>query len=313
MNRPRLPNSAEFALIGNTVIWGATFILVKSALDAVSAILFLALRFSLATAALLLLFRNQLFFKRDAAEVSLGPLATRPIAKRAYPALLIGLFLFLGYFFQTEGLRYTSAPKSAFLTGLTSVLVPFIASTVYGIRPRLVEIFGLLTALAGLALMTLPGASHGPGGRINVGDVLTLFGAAAFAAHIVTLGHFSGSVRFEVLSVLQVGTAAVLALTVFPWAETPRLEWQPAVLWAILITGLFATALAFTVQAWAQRHTTSTRTALIYMLEPVVAWLTSYLLAGEGLSWPGAAGAALILSGVLMVELKPVNGRQHPL
>ncbi len=156
--------------------------------------------------------------------------------------------------------------------------------------------------------MTLPGAS----GSINRGDVLTLFCAVAFAAHIVTLGHFSRSMRFELLSVTQVGTAAVLALTLFPWAETPRVEWQPAVLWAILITGLLATALAFTVQAWAQKFTTSTRTALIYMLEPVVAWMTSYLLAGEGLSRRGAAGAALILGGVLLVELKPVNPWQHP-
>ena len=82
--------------------------------------------------------------------------------------------------------------------------------------------------------MTLPGAS----GSINRGDVLTLFGAAAFAAHIVTLGHFSRSMRFELLSVVQVGTAAVLSFALFPWAETPHVEWQPAVLWAILITGL---------------------------------------------------------------------------
>jgi drug/metabolite transporter (DMT)-like permease len=280
--------------VGNTIVWGATFTVVKNALGGVSAILFLAVRFSLATAALVFIFRK--------------PLAHHSW-KNAAPGLLAGLFLFLGYLFQTQGLRYTSAPKSAFLTGLTSVLAPLFASSVYGIRPRISEVFGLLTAMVGLGLMTLPDAS----GSINRGDVLTLFGAAAFAAHIVTLGHFSKDVRFELLSVAQVGTAAVLAITLFPWAETPRLEWQPAVLWAILITGLLATALAFTVQAWAQKFTTSTRTAVIYMLEPVVAWLTSYLLAGEGLSRPGAAGAALILGGVLLVELKPVNRWQHPL
>jgi drug/metabolite transporter (DMT)-like permease len=169
--------------------------------------------------------------------------------------------------------------------------------------------------MAGLAFMTLPGAGQPPGGLlggVNRGDVLTVCCAAAFAAHIVTLGHFSRTVGFEVLSVIQVGTAAALALTLFPWAESPRIEWKPAVLWAILITGILATALAFTVQAWAQRSTTSTRTALIYMLEPVVAWFTSYLLAGEGLTRSGAAGAALILGGVLLVELKPATTRQHP-
>lgn len=285
---------AELALVVNTIVWGATFTLVKNALGGVSAILFLALRFSLAAAVLAIVFRKP-FFQRGA-------------WKGAAPGVLVGVFLFLGYLFQTQGLRYTSAPKSAFLTGFTSVLAPLLASFVYGIKPRISEVLGLLTALAGLGLMTLPGAS----GSINRGDVLTLVCAAAFAAHIVIQGHFSKNVGFELLSVAQVGTAAVLSLTLFPWAEKPRIDWQPAVLWAILITGLLATALAFTVQAWAQRFTTSTRTALIYMLEPVVAWTTSYLLAGEGLSRPGAAGAALILGGVLLVELKPVNGRQHP-
>jgi drug/metabolite transporter (DMT)-like permease len=294
MRHKAIPNRAELALVFNTIVWGATFTLVKSALGGISPILFLALRFSLATAALAILFRK--------------PLSQRANWKAAAPGLLVGLFLFLGYLLQTQGLRYTSAPKSAFLTGLTSVLVPLFVSSVYGIKPRISELFGLLTALAGLALMTLPGVS----GAINRGDILTLFGAVAFAAHIVSLGHFSRGIGFEVLSVAQVGMAAVLAIALFPWAETPRVQWQPAVLWAILITGLLATALAFTVQAWAQRYTTSTRTALIYMLEPVVAWMTSYLLAGEGLSRQGAAGAALILGGVLLVELKPVNPRQHP-
>jgi drug/metabolite transporter (DMT)-like permease len=81
------------------------------------------------------------------------------------------------------------------------------------------------------------------------------------------------------------------------------------VVWAILVTGILATALAFTLQAWAQRHTTSTRTALIYMLEPVFAWLISYWFAGEGLGSRGAAGAALILGGVALVEVKPAAVR----
>jgi drug/metabolite transporter (DMT)-like permease len=83
------------------------------------------------------------------------------------------------------------------------------------------------------------------------------------------------------------------------------------VVWAILITGLLATALAFSVMAWAQRYTSAARTALIFMLEPVVAWITSYAIVGEGLSGRAAAGAALILGGVAMAELKPLNPRPH--
>jgi drug/metabolite transporter (DMT)-like permease len=291
---PRSARLPELALLLNTILWGTTFTVVKNAIGFVSPLLFLALRFTLATAALAILFRKAI--------------VRRESWNGAWPGLLVGTFLFLGYVFQTQGLRYTSAPKSAFLTGLTSVLAPLFSSSVYGIRPRVSEGLGLLAALAGLGLMTLPDAS----GSINRGDVLTLLGAAAFAAHIVSLGHFSRTMRFEVLSVAQVGTAGAWAVVLFPWAETPYTDWRPSVFWAILITGLLATALAFTVQAWAQRFTTSTRTALIYMLEPVVAWITSYLVAGESLTRLGMAGAALILGGVMLVELKPATRRQHP-
>jgi drug/metabolite transporter (DMT)-like permease len=84
------------------------------------------------------------------------------------------------------------------------------------------------------------------------------------------------------------------------------------VVWAILITGLLCTALAYTIQSWAQRHTTSTRTALIFALEPVVAWATSYVVAGVGLSGRGAVGAAFILGGVVLVEMKPPKPAAHP-
>jgi drug/metabolite transporter (DMT)-like permease len=306
--------TAELALVGNTLVWGATFLLVKSALGDISALLFLALRFSLATAALALLFRK--------------PLAAPQGRKGWRAGVLVGTFLFLGYLFQTMGLRFTSAPKSAFITGLTSVMVPLLGSFVYRIRPRLSEWCGILTAIVGLGLMTLPAAGlpgaalPGSIGAVNRGDILTFFCTIAFGAHIVTLGHYSKRMGFELLSVAQVGTAAVLSLALCiagslaagssglrTWAESPYVEWRPAVVSAILITGLFATALAFTVQAWAQKYTTHTRTALIYMLEPVVAWATSYLLAGEGLTRRAAAGAALILGGVLLVELKPFNQR----
>jgi drug/metabolite transporter (DMT)-like permease len=155
--------------------------------------------------------------------------------------------------------------------------------------------------------MTLPGVF----GRVGMGDLLTVCCAAGFAAHIVTLGHFREKMEYELLSVSQVGISAVLGWALVPFAEAPRVAWRPAVVWAILITGLLCTALAFSIMAWAQRYTSSTRTALIFMLEPVVAWITSFVTAGEGLSACAAAGAALIMGGVAMVELKPLNPQPH--
>jgi drug/metabolite transporter (DMT)-like permease len=283
---------AEAALVANTVVWGATFVMVKSALADVSPLLFLALRFSFATLCLLVIWRPD--WKGGFRQWGGG--------------VLIGTFLFSGYLFQTLGLQYTSPPKSAFLTGLASVMVPLLAALVYKNRPLVSELLGIVTATAGLGLMTL----NGPIGSMGRGDVLTVLCAVAFAGHIVTLGHYSERMSFETLSVTQVGTAAVWAGSLFWWAEPRHLVWRPAVVYAILVTGLLATALAFTVQAWAQRYTTSTRTALIYTLEPVFAWLTSYWLVGEGLSKRAAAGAALILGGVVLVEMKPLSSRLHP-
>jgi len=290
VNRRR---AAEAGLIVNVIIWGATFVVVKAALRDVSPILFIALRFTLATAVLLAAFRGAALPWRSWKTAGAGALA--------------GAFLFSGYVFQTMGLRLTTAPRSAFITGLTSVAVPFLSALVFRVKPQVSEVVGVLIATAGLALMTLPGVL----GPMGLGDLLTVCCAAGFAAHIVTLGHFSEKMSYELLSVSQIAAAAVLGWTLFSWVERPRVAWRPAVVWGILIRGLLATALAFSIMAWAQRYVSPARTALIFMLEPVIAWLTSYWLAGEGLSGRAAAGAALILGGVAMVELKPLNPRQH--
>jgi len=296
---------AELALLFNVVIWGTTFVLVKSALRQISPVLFLAIRFSLATVALMVIFRGA--GKWRAAGRSRVTGRSPVTGKMLAAGSMIGVFLFAGYLLQTVGLKTTSPPKSAFLTGLATVMVPLLAALVYSIKPRISEVAGVLAATLGMGLMTL----EGPIGSISRGDLLTFGGAVAFSAHIVATGHFAEQIGYEVLSVTQVGAAALSALSLVWWVETPRLQWQPLVVWAILITGLFCTAPAFTIQAWAQHYTTSTRTALIYALEPVVAWITSFCIAGEGLSGRAAGGAAFILSGVLLVEMKPSNPRKH--
>jgi drug/metabolite transporter (DMT)-like permease len=280
---------ADAALAGNTLIWGSTFVLVQSALKDISPILFLAIRFTIASVALALLFRGRAQYRPSRG------------------GLLAGACLFAGYLFQTVGLQFTTASKSAFITGLAIPLVPLLGSLVYFHRPRFFEMAGVVCATTGMGLMTLQGDSL----KIGRGDLLTFFCAVAFAAHIVAVGHYSGRISYESLSFMQVAAAAVLALSTFWWVEAPVLRLSPVVVVALALTGLLATALAFTVQAWAQQHTTATRTALIYSLEPVVAWFTSYWLVGETLSRRAVVGAGLILSGILLVELKRVHSREH--
>jgi drug/metabolite transporter (DMT)-like permease len=276
---------ADLALVGNTLAWGSTFVVVKRTIEGVSPLLFLAMRFAIATAALVLLF----------------PRAWRGGQAGVRAGLLAGCFLFSGYAFQTFGLRLTSPAKSAFITGLSVPLVPLVAALVYRIGPRWIEIAGICCATFGLGLLTLPGASL----AIGRGDLLTLCCAVAYAAHIVTIGHYSGGVPFETLAVAQVATSAVLAGASFWWFEPPVVQWSGGMIAATLFAGLVATAAAFTVQAWAQQYTTSTRTALIFALEPVFAWITSFIVIGERLSGRMACGAVLILAGILLVELKP--------
>ena len=280
---------ADVALAGNTIIWGSTFVLVQAALKHISPILFLTIRFSIATLALALIFRGR---------ARLTP--TRG-------GLITGGCLFAGYLFQTVGLQFTTASKSAFITGLAIPLVPLLTCLVYFSRPRLFELAGAVCATAGMGLMTLQGDSF----SIGRGDWLTFLCAVAFAAHIIAVGHYSGRMTFESLSLVQLTVAAALGGVTFWWVETPVMQVTPVVIAALCITGLLATALAFTVQAWAQQHTTPTRTALIYSLEPVVAWLTSFWLLGEVLSRRAIAGAAMILCGILIVELKRVHSTTH--
>jgi drug/metabolite transporter (DMT)-like permease len=162
-------------------------------------------------------------------------------------------------------------------------------------------------ATVGTGLLSLEGQTF----AINPGDLLTIGCAFAFALHILVLGHYSGRIRYESLSFLQIAAAACYSAGSFWWLEEVKLIWSGAVALALVVGGVFSTAVAFTVQSWAQQYTTPTRTALIFSLEPVFAWLTSYVVEGEVLSGRAATGAALILAGIVLVEMKPRSVGKH--
>ena len=277
----------DLSLVGVCLIWGATFILVKQALADISTLLFLTLRFTAATVVLALIFHKQ--FRAPNLRLSL----------RA--GLLAGLCLFSGYVLQTFGLKFTSASKTGFLTGLYIPLVPLFSSLVYKKIPQISELCGIAAAFAGMALMTIQSDLR----DINRGDLLVAGCAVVYAFHILLLGRFAGSSNLGVLIVAQIATGMGVGWGTFWWAEPVRVAWTTPVLVALVVTSLFATALAFSVQTWAQRWSSPTRTALIFSMEPVFAWATSYILAGEVLSVRATLGAVLILGGILLVELKP--------
>ena len=292
---------AEWALAAVTILWGSSFTLVKQALDDVSVMLFLTLRFALAGLVLFTLYRRPLL--ADWRETRTG----------LRGGLWCGLLLTGAYLLQTYGQRYTTPARSGFLTALNVVMVPILMALVYRTMPRWTEALGAGIALSGTALMTLalPGQTWGDW---NLGDLLTIGCALLFAVHIVAVGHY---VRqngvFAALSVIQVLTVAILCglaagAGVEPWLLRPA-----AAVWvSVALTGLVCTALAFSVMAWAQQHTSPSRVALIFAMEPISAWLTSYWVLGERLGAPAVAGAALILMGVGVVEWSPCRNEPNP-
>lgn len=287
--RPKPGIGPDLSLVLVTAIWGSTFLIVQQALPVISPLIFLALRFALATAVLGFVYRKRL----DRAAL--------------IPGAILGAFLFTGYAFQTIGLQFTTASKSAFLTSLSVPMVPLAASLVYRRAPGKFEILGVLVASLGMILLTFPGRLA----DINKGDVLSFGCAVAYAGQILVVGHFANRTNFESLVTMEMLTVTLLSLATFWWMEQPVFRPTLAALGAIGVTGLLATALAFSVQAWAQQYTTVTRAAIIYSLEPVFATITSFLMVGEVLTKRASAGAALILFGILIVELKRSTAVQH--
>jgi drug/metabolite transporter (DMT)-like permease len=286
---------AHLLLLGVVFVWGATFVLVKDALSDISPLLFNLLRMVLATVCLGAVYGRRLGRLDKGAILSGG---------------LVGLCLATGYEFQTAGLRLTTPSKSAFITGLVVVIVPLLL-----IVPRLRPAgshapgwnayLGALLAFFGIVLLTTPADAGFDFHHTNFGDLLTLGCAIGFSFHMLALAHFSPKVRFEQLAVLQVGFAAVFMALSLPVFEKPFVHWSTRVLIALAIAAVLATAAAFTIQSWAQQYLPATHTALLLTLEPVFAWITSFLVLGERLGMRSGMGALLILAGIGITELLP--------
>jgi drug/metabolite transporter (DMT)-like permease len=287
-------------------VWGSTFVLVKGALNDATPAAFNLVRMTLAFAVLAVAY-HRYWRAIHAWQVGAGA--------------LVGLFLAVGYQFQTIGLARTTPSKSAFITGLLVVLVPLF-SLIPGVhppgsrRPRWNAFLGAGLAFVGIVLLTAPTAMHGQGqnalvsllpdlSSINMGDVLTLGCAIGFAFHCLALSHISPRIGFQPLALLQVGFCALFMTVSLPFIEHPQIHWTPRLAMALAIAAVLATAAAFSIQSWAQSVLPSTPMALILTMEPVFAWITSFLVTGERLGMRPASGALLILAGIALTELLP--------
>ena len=266
-----------------TAVWGWTFVLVKDAVTQYPTLPFLQIRFALALVVMALVVHRL------------------PIRRELRVGAVIGTVLAAGYLAQTAGLAITSPGNAGLITGLFVVLTPLL-NRLFGAPIHWWTWAATLVSLAGLVLLT-----GGPTG-MSVGDLLVLACAVLFALHIVLLGRWSPGTSAAPLAMVQMGMCTVL----FSAGGTWSLRWPNAAVWfAIVITGLFASAFGYFVQTWAQAHISANRTALILATEPAWALVAAVALAGQRFGLLQAMGAALVLVAILGHEGASLKFESH--
>lgn len=286
---------ADVSLLAVALVWGATFVVVQNAISFLPPLSFNAVRFWLA--GIFLLVWACLFH--------------RPLLRSVNRPVLIaggwmGVWLFSGYALQTIGLLYTTSANAGFITGLSVVIVPFLAFLFLKQKPTANAVLGATMATIGLYFLTMNGGEW----SINRGDLFVFFCAISFAFHIVITGKYASHYPTLLLTIVQIFTVAVMCSIFAVLFEEPT--WDHAVfarkeVWtALLITSVFATVAAFLIQTNFQKYTTPARVALIFSMEPVFAAATAYIWAGEQLSTFGLIGCSGILLGMVISEL-PVS------
>ncbi|HUP32104.1 MAG TPA: DMT family transporter [Gaiellaceae bacterium] len=277
---------ALVALVLVTAVWGLTFVQVKDAVALYPLFAFLAVRFAIAALVL--------------AAPAAGRM--RSLGRRGGTAgAALGLLLALGYALQTAGLERTTVSSAGFITGLYVVFTPLLALLLFRTRVGRAVWLGVVLAVAGLAMLS--GVGAGDAG----GDLLVLGGSAAYSLQIVLLERYApryDAVAFTQAEMLAACAGFVIVAVALGQVELPR-GWT---VWgALLVTGIFASALGFLVQTWAQRRLSAARTALAFALEPVWAGIFGFWLAGDRLGVLGWGGCAVIMAGIAVAE--PEAGR----
>ncbi len=267
---------AVLALIGASFLYGATFVVIKSALADIEPMAFVSWRFLIGAVVLLAVaFPKGRRIWRDGA--------------------ITGLALFAGYALQTSGLAATSASNSALITGLYVVLTPILAALFHRQAPN-----GWLLGAAGASFVGIFLLTDTDGFSLTRGDLLTLGCAFAFALHIIALARYAPRHPIVPYTAVQLTTVALLA---FPatWA-IEGLAFPDRSVWiALAVTGLGVGIGAFLLQVWAQTVVGPSTAAVILAAEPAFAVATAWVVLGERLDVAGWAGTALVVFAIFLV------------
>jgi drug/metabolite transporter (DMT)-like permease len=262
--------------------WGMAFVVMKDAIERQSVNNFLFTRFLVAVIVMVAL-KPSVIKQMD-----------RDLLIRASSA---GIFLGLGYIFQTLGLARTGAAITGFVTGLYIVFTPVLAY--FFLRERITKLIWGCVALAtvGLGLLSIHGFS------VGIGEMLVLASAFFFAAHIIALGKWSSGRDVYAMTVIQLAMCALLSgLASIPEGYSPPPD---AGVWGVVIfTAVICTAVAFVVQTWSQAHMTTTKVAVILTMEVVFAAIFAMIFGGERLTLQATLGGVMVLSAMFMIVLK---------
>ncbi|MDO5389690.1 MAG: DMT family transporter [Eubacteriales bacterium] len=277
---------ANIGLLGTAVIWGFAFVVVKNSLDLVPPTWMLAFRFTIASVVLGLIFiRKMMTIKKETVR----------------QGVVLGVFLFLSYLLQTIGCQYTTAGKNAFLTAIYVVIVPFLHWGLNKIRPTSFHVTAAFMAIVGIGLLSLQGDFS-----MNIGDVLTIACGFGYALHMIYIDRYTECNDPVVLTVLQLGFAAVFSWILAPFLDGgfPSGALEPGIIVGMLYLGLMSTMLAFLLQNVCQKYTTPNAASLFLSLESVFGVLFSTIFLGERMTPRMLVGCALLLAAIILAETK---------
>jgi drug/metabolite transporter (DMT)-like permease len=214
---------------------------------------------------------------------------------------VLGVLLFFGFMLQTIGMKFTTASKSAFITGLMVVFTPIFQLIIERKAPKIGNIIGVVFVAGGLFLLTSP-----KGSEFNIGDALTLICAVLFSIYTVYLGVYGKDHDPAHLTFVQFASTAIFAVIAIPFLETAHLNLNFNFLLNLTYLAVMPTVVALYVMAKYQKFTTPTRSAIIYSMEPPIAAVFAFFIIGEQIGMTGVVGGAMILSGLIVSELSDV-------
>ena len=270
-----------------TFFWGVTFPLIKIALEYISPVVFLALRFSVSAIMLVpFILKSRRLLERRIARIG----------------ITAGIFLFLGYYFQTVGLEYTTAANSGIITGIYVVLLPFISFAYLKIRASKLDVVASALAFAGLFIMSASSLAL-KNSTVDLGDILTVICGVAYAVQIAYVSKYSGGLDSKVFTFYQILTVAVLSAVFIPTYSTALLTLNTMVVFVIVFTALFGGVLAYFITTKALIYVEPTSAGIIFVGEPIFAAISAVIIGGEVLGPLTIVGGSVMVFAMLLTSV----------